>query len=193
MQIDLKGKRVCIFGLQGSGKSNLAALILKQYGQSALIYDTLAEYKDELEYWRYVPKNRGDQAELSAIVRLALKTRRWRMIVIDEANRYCPSKPAPLPQAISDLNDWCRHKQYDIIPVYIARRPVQLNQDLTELASHLFIFNLAGKNDVQYLNDLKAGLGDAAQGLKQYHFIVVNERREYQVLKPITKQDMLSH
>jgi len=103
--------------------------------------------------------------------------------LIDEANRYCPSKPATLPRAIADLNDYRAH--YGLATVYIARRPVQLNQDLTDLANYLFIFRLTGKHDIDYLNDLANGIGDAVAALEPYHYILVNPDRSYSVLSPV--------
>lgn len=182
--LDLNSKGFCIFGLPDSGKSTLANFILNQYGAGAFIYDTLGEYADS-PYDSYCPADRYDPAELEAVTRNILACRRYSLFIIDEANRFCPSKPAPLPQAIADLNDWRAH--YELGVGYIARRPVQLNQDLTELSHYLFIFNLKGKNDIQYLNDLSAGLGDAVFDLAAYHYVVMYPDRSYELYSPVPK------
>ena len=184
--LDLTGKGFCIFGLPDSGKSTLANKILKDYRGSAFVYDTLTEY-DEEPYDSYIPEDRYDPAELEGITRNILASRRYSLFVIDEANRFCPSKPAPLPQAIADINDWRAH--YEIGVGYIARRPVQLNQDLTELAHYLFIFNLKGKNDIQYLNDFSVGLGDAVFEIPAYHFMVVSPDRSYELYAPVPRSN----
>jgi DNA helicase HerA-like ATPase len=180
MELDLANKAFCIFGLPDSGKSTLANYILTQYGAVAFVYDTLHEFPGE-PFDSYTPRGRYNSAELGAVIRVAMK--HYKMIIIDEANRFCPAKPAPLPQTIADLNDWRAH--YGLAVGYIARRPVQLNQDLTELSHYLFIFNLKGKNDIQYLNDLAGGLGDAVSQLAQYHFMIVDPMRNYQVSPPV--------
>jgi len=180
--IDLVNKSACLFGLPDSGKSTLANFILTQYGASALVYDTLNEFADT-PYDRYVPIDRNDTAELERVTRAVLKSRRYRIFAIDETNRHCPSKPAPLPQAIADLNDFRAH--YRLGTIYIARRPVQLNQDLTELAHYLFIFSLTGKNDVDYLNNVAQGLGDTVRTLQPYHFVTVYPDRRYKVTNPV--------
>ncbi|TRZ50593.1 MAG: hypothetical protein D4S01_06425 [Dehalococcoidia bacterium] len=180
--LNLENKAFQIFGLPDSGKSTLANFILNQYGKSAFVYDTLAEFSDE-PYDSYVPKNRGSVAELEQVIRNAMACRRYKLIYIDELNRFCPSKPAPLPQAIADINDWRAH--YGLVFGGAARRPVQLNQDLTELAHYLFIFKLTGKNDIQYLNDMSEGLGDLVKALAPYHFVVLNPGRDYQVYSPV--------
>jgi len=180
--LDLKGKGACIFGLPDGGKSTLANYCLHSYGARAFIYDTLAEYPAD-PFDSYVPNDRYDAAELETVTRNVLASRRYDLFIIDEANRYCPSKPAPLPQAIADINDWRAH--YGIGVVYIARRPVQLNQDLTELAELLFIFRLDGKNDISYLNDVSRGLGDAVLELNPYYFIVKSPGKDFEVYQPV--------
>ncbi len=170
--LELSNKGTALFGLPDSGKSTLANYILTRFGSQGFIYDTLNEFNAE-PYDSYSPKNRNSIPELESIIRPVFNSLRYRLIVIDETNRYCPSKPAPLPQAIADLNDWRAH--FNVGVIYIARRPVQLNQDLTELAHFVICFHLDGVNDVRYLNDLKNGLGDAVSGLKRYHFVVYDK------------------
>ena len=182
--LNLKSKSACIFGLPDSGKSTLANFIASRYGTAAFIYDTLHEYP-ETPFDCYVPKNRQSVTELEAVIRRVLASRRYSLFLIDETNRFCPSKPAPLPPAVADLNDFRAH--YELSVIYIARRPVQLNQDLTELAHYLFIFKLTGKNDIQYLNDLASGLGDAVSTLKPYHFVVVFPDRTFAVFNPVKR------
>jgi len=184
--IDLTRKTWALFGYKKSGKSTLAQFIADSYGPSCLYYDTLHEVAAEAAFHSYCPADRHSIAELENIVELVRTTKRYRMFIIDEANRYCKPKPTPLSQGIADMNDWCRHPQYNLSVGYIARRPVQLNQDLTEIADHLMIFQLGGKNDIQYLNDLRDGLGDEVKDLPQYHFALVYPDRTWEVMAPIS-------
>ena len=184
MTLDLKGKSFCIFGLPDSGKSTLANYLLHSFGKYSFVYDTLAEFADK-PYDAYSPKGRYSLDEFSATIRAVINQRRYKLILIDESNRFCPSKPAPLPQVIADLNDWRAHWQMSA--GFICRRPVQLNQDLTELASYLFIFSLRGKNDIAYLNDISRGLGDVCVKLPPYHFAVVHPNRNYEIFYPVDK------
>ena len=181
--LDLLNKSFCVFGLPDSGKSTLVAFILSQFGAQAFVYDTLNEYPGE-PFDSYSPQDRTNTAELEKVIRAAMTCGKYSLIVIDEANRYCPSKPAPLPDAVNDLNDWRAH--YGLAAGYIARRPVQLNQDLTELSHFVICFGLDGNNDIRYLNDLKAGFGDTVQSLAKYHFAVYSkEDREVTVYEPV--------
>lgn len=184
----------CIFGLKGSGKSTLVDYILRQYGPQALLYDTLHEAPQDAPYDFIRPKHRYNLAELEAVIGplRTTKQNRYKLFMIDETNRFAPSKPAPLPSALADLNDQNRH--YHLAVGYVARRPSQLNQDLTELATYLFLFHLAGRNDVKFLNNLATNLGDTVANLPEYHFVLVPPRRsEFQVMKPITPDKSFLH
>ena len=181
--IDLHNKTFVMFGLRGSGKTVLANKIASSFRSKALVYDTLNEVPEDSKYTSYTPKVKGSVAELELVIKSMVESKLYRAFIIDEANRYCPSKPSPLPKEVADLNDQCRH--YGIAVGYIARRPTQLNQDITELAEYLFIFHLKGKSDIQYLNDLSEGLGTVVLNSPPYHFVLVNPDRSFKLYRPI--------
>ena len=185
-EIDLDCKGVCIFGLPDGGKSTLARSIARTYGAQCFVYDTLHEYPPDA-YDHYRPAGRYDVPEYERTIRGAMTSGRYKMLIIDESNRFNPSKPKPLPQATADLNDWRSH--YGLATVHICRLPVQLNQDLTELAHYLFIFKMPGKNSIAYLNDSAVGLGDAASALLPYHFLIVFPDRHFEVCAPVPKDN----
>jgi len=187
MNVDLVRKTFCLFGLRGTGKSTLANHIAEQYKGKALVYDTLHEAPAAAKYYTYCPVNRNDPGELERVIALVKDNRQFSLLMIDEANRFCPSKPAPLPGQVADLNDQCRH--YGMSVGYIARRPSQLNQDLTELSDYLFVFRLTGVRDIKYLNEISAGLGDSVLGLKGYQFVLVLPDRSFRVQNPIAASD----
>ena len=184
LDIDLTGKRVCIFGLQGSGKTNRLKALLEGK-DDYIIYDPLHEY---VGFNRYKPQHRSyseeSQAELNNFIekRIIPNETRPAFFMIDEANRYCPNK-RPLPDMVEDLNDFNRH--YGLALGFIARRPVQLNTDLVELAHYLIIYNLTGKNDYQYLESLSNGLGDAVKSLPEWHYVLVDPQRNYKICSPV--------
>lgn len=182
--INLTGKRLCIFGLPGSGKTNFTKSLLSTT-KKALIYDTLHEYKG---YDRYLPKYRDyseeSQEELNAFIRKYVTTKKGRpqFFIIDEANRYCPNRK-PLPDQIGELNDFNRH--FRLATGYISRRPTQLNTDLVELAHYLVFFRLVGKNDFQYMESISEGLGDAVRALEPFHYVLVDESRNFKTCPPV--------
>lgn len=186
MDINLTRKTWAIFGYKESGKSILAKTIAAKYGAKCLYYDTLHEAPPEAPFHSYQPKNRQNIGELESIIKLVKNGKMYRMFIIDEANRFCPPKPRILPDGIADMNDWCRHPQYNLSVGYIARRLVQINTDLTEIADYLFVFQLGGKNDIRYLNDLRSGLGDVVLNLPLHHFALVYPDRTWRVFNPVT-------
>jgi len=185
MKLKLARKTWAALGYKGGGKSMLAKTIGETYAAKCLYYDTLHEVPPNASFHSYPPKNRYNVAELEAVIALLKANKAYRLFIIEEANRFCQPKPKPLPQGVADLNDWCRHPQYNMSVGYIARRPVQINTDLIELCDYLFIFQLGGKNDVQYLNDLRRGLGDVVLNLPPYHFVIVNPNRTWEVMSPV--------
>jgi len=191
--IDLTGKAFCEFGLRGTGKSTLADLILESYNDKALYYDTVWEAPKDADFDIYRPKNRYSVFEFETVIRAIVPQNinqlpKYRLFIVDEANRFCPSKPAHLPDAVADLNDQCRH--YLMTVGYIARRPSQLNQDLTELADYLFIFKLTGKNDITYLNNLVTNLGETVLSLGEYEFVIVYPDRTYSISQPVKPSEL---
>ncbi len=192
--IDLKRKIWIAFGVRGSGKSTLSNHIARANGPKTLYYDTVHEVPDAVNYHTYRPRVKygvGAVEELTEVIKLILGGKSgYTQMVIDEASRFCPSKPAPLPQAVAEINDLCRHmKGPDGFSVgFIARRPVTLNQDLTELADYLFIYRLVGRNDVAFLNDTADGLGDAVKALPLHppgYFYLVRPDRSYSLMRPV--------
>jgi hypothetical protein len=182
--MDLKGRRFALLGLQGSGKTVNAKWILKHYPRH-LVYDPLKEY---VGFNRYLPDYREYSLEALAEINTAIqklvfdKQGQLDLFVIDEANRYCPTR-RPLPETVGQINDFNRHMNLGF--GVIARRPVQLNTDLIELAHDLFIYRLKGKNDIAYLDELVDGLGAAVLSLKPYYFVHVNEFRDFEVCEPV--------
>jgi len=181
VNINLTGKRLCVFGLPGSGKTNFTKVLLAST-KKALIYDTLPEYKG---FDRYLPKYRDyseeSQDELNAFIRkyVTVKQKRPQFFIIDKADRYCPNRQ-PLPDQVDELNDF--NRRFRLATGYIFRRPTQLNIDLVELAHYLAFFRLVGKNDYQYMEAISEKAGDAVRALESYQYVLVDESG---TLKPV--------
>lgn len=186
----MSDKRFAMFGLQGSGKTNLAKHLLRSQ-PAHLVFDVKNEYQG---LNRYKVRYRDEKGipELEAVIdKLVVPTELIKLFVIDEANRYLRPKPIPLPPAVLNLNDFSRRlppTNKALSFGCIARRPVQLHTDITELAHYLFIFNLKGNNDIRYLNELVHGLGDVVATLDEYHFVILAPNRTYQIHEPVPLQ-----
>ena len=178
--IDIRGKRVVIFGNNLSGKSVLAKFICSR-SHPNFVWDYHNEY-DKVNDFRYLPnfKDNYDNmiAELDMVINNLVipsaKEGRISSFIFDESSQYCLPKPSRLPQSIRELNDNYRHYN-NMGLVFIARRPTQLNQDITELAHYKIFFRLAGRNDAQYEENIEKGLADRIYNLQPYHFIVLDE------------------
>lgn len=185
---DISNKRFVILGLQGSGKTVLARFFLKTI-KNSIVYDVHHEYNGFNRYLaehRQVDrraKNDPGIIELNTFVKIVVQeSGNIRLFILDEANRFCPNK-YPLPASILGLNDDNRHDR--IAFGTVARRAAQLHTDLVELAHYMFIFRLAGKNDIQYLEDVAVGLGETVKGLEDFHFVIVDPNRRFKVHEPM--------
>lgn len=170
---------VCIFGLRGSGKSQLAKAMLRTT-PSHIVYDPLAEYAG---FRRYTPNDNQSKAELSEFIMGTVIPNKPDLFVIDEGNTYIEPKPTRLPEGVKYLNDFSRH--YGIAVVVIARRPSQFHSDIVELSDLLMVFKLPGPQDVRALNLRTPGLGDTVRTLDKYHFVISRPEGEFWTHSPL--------
>ena len=197
--MDLASKGWCVFGLRGSGKSWFVKSVLESTPDH-LIYDPL---KEHVGYNKYTATDRTSIDELCTVIdgpvvkgvkvtednKAMFPTRRvgetWKpeLFVIDECNRYVFPHPTRMPQQVADLVDYGRH--WNLSFGVVARRPVQFNSTLVELADHVFFFQLPGKNDHAYLESLHSGLGDTVRALPPHHFVAFSHGTEITVHAPI--------
>lgn len=179
--LNLKGRRFCVLGLQGSGKTINCKYLLSHYPRH-LVYDPLHEYNS---FNRYKAKYRSYTLraleELNTVIKKLVIGKR-DLFIIDEANRYCPNKRT-LPDQVGYLNDFNRHLGLGF--GVVARRPAQLNTDLISLAHDLFIYRLVGARDIQRLEEEASGMGEMVKGLEKYHFVHADELRNYRVCPPV--------
>lgn len=181
--IDLRNRRAVIFGLQGSGKTELAKHILRSTPDH-LVYDTIGQTNSDFaDFRRYVPRDRNTPGELSTVVEKVVIPYKPKLFVVDEANKFVQPKPRPLPPGIADLNDLSRH--WDVAWILIARRPTQFHTDVTELAHYIFAFQLPGKNDRRFFDNISPGLGNVVASLPRYHFVVISANKDYYIHAPV--------
>ena len=193
-------KRITIVGLQGSGKTQLAKKMIRdkvRKNKKVLVFDILGEYVKDKSLGNidvFIPQDRIEPLlEIDTVLKNYVvepyiydKKKNYSLIVFDEASRYFINK-LKLPSNMGFINDMARHIELDII--CIARRFTQLNTDIVELSHYLYIFNQAGINDIKRLNELSIGLGDTVLTLNKYHYIEVNQFRQYSIKKPIKIMD----
>lgn len=189
--MELAAKRFAIIGPQGCGKTVLAHYLARQF-PTALIIDPLDEYGDMPEgtHRHYLPKNLhysdASNEEVNQIIGRYVTNgpyaRKVDLWLVDEASRYFPHS-RPLPSRVGWLNDTIRHT--GMAWGIVARRLVQLNVDLIELAHYLFLFRMTGKNDLAYADNLSTGLADIIRELPEYHFVSRDPMGNIRVHEPI--------
>lgn len=184
--------RNCIVGLQGSGKTQLSKKIAREFlskKQKVLIIDLMKEYNLKgADIYRPVD-NVNPVDEVSTIIQNYIinpfeenSSQPYRLVIFDESSRYFNNKLS-LPKPMGYINDFARHLKINVITV--ARRFTQINTDLVELSHNLYIFNQSGLNDIKRLDELSIGLGNTVLNLKPYHYVYVNQTRQYEIKNPI--------
>jgi DNA helicase HerA-like ATPase len=191
-ELNLLGQHTVICGLKGAGKSNFLQWLLKEHDayQNSLVYDMCREH-DSLN--RYLPEHRNGKearAEAGEVVDRFVtgndRGLRPDLLVLEEATRYAPNGGGA-PDQIMDLVDLARH--YDTGILAVCRRLAKLDTTLVELADHIIVFALKGKNDKKRLNNEAPGAGDAAAELEPYEFLVIDGTRNFEKHSPVPEMD----
>jgi len=187
MAINLKGKHWLTLGLKGSGKSNFNKWLLSQR-PNHFVFDPVKEYKG---YHRYMPNSaRGEEAvkELKAVTDQVVKANQSEIdyFYVDEVNRYV-SKRGQLDGPVGELVDLNRH--YDMGIGFTARLPQQVHTEIRELADYIFIFNLAGKASLEFLDDMAEDTRKAMDNMDKYQCVMLNPNREVQILDAVPNMD----
>tara|TARA_Y100000310_G_C20694789_1_gene824830 strand:- start:1174 stop:1749 length:576 start_codon:yes stop_codon:yes gene_type:complete len=189
MDLKLNGG-VCVFisGLKASGKTHLMRYLLSSEKQKdTMTVDTTKHEFDKFN--RYLPTNTQYSPEAITEINLFINKHvlpgGYKIFAIDEINNWCPNKKT-MPTSIQKINEEIRHIRPPLQAfIFSARRPTSINTDLLEIADYLIFFRLVGKNDIQRLNDIRDGLGEVVFNLKDYHFVVLNQRRDMKVFSPV--------
>lgn len=189
----LLGTHTMIFGKKKEGKSNFLQYALSQEKhRNALLYDVCREHEAMPDGIRYLPEYRNGEkarAELGGVIDRFVtgndRERRPDLLVMEEVSRLAPNGGGS-PDELYDVVDLNRH--YGMGVVGVARRPAQVETTLVELADHIVVFYVDGPNDIRKLNNLSDGLGDAANELDKYHYIVASGR-DWQEYKPVREMD----
>jgi hypothetical protein len=131
--------------------------------------DPNLEYKPTRNFvvFRLIDYENG-AAEVEKMVTYYLngKHKKPDVIICDESNVVFDKMR--LEPATKKLVNTLRHEKIDLI--LVARRPVDINITMSELARERYVFRVSGVNDIKRLNDISAGLGDNAARLEQHDY-----------------------
>ncbi len=187
MEVDLRKKIFCIFGLNMSGKSYFTKnAIIPKY--KCLVFDPNGEY-DQQTCDVYKPKSRsypGIAFENEKFLDWIKKNKgNCDLLIFDEADSIFPNKK-PLMSNMDSLKGRYRHPEWGELGIgFICRRPAQIFTDFPSLSHYIFSFGNKGAPDIQRLNAESEGLGDLVKTLSNYEYVIVNQDRTYRKMPPI--------
>lgn len=192
----LKGKKTCVFGIQGSGKTYFTQTAVASQFDNPLIF---VINKDDVEGWLqqphahvYLATNRLDvRLEFISFMKQAHK---WASegkidaIIIDEADLFFNTN-YDLDPASLDLVLNHRHigAKEGTALVLITRRPQDIPTKIVESSYYLFMFKLEGANAVQRFKEIDPSIPPMIDKLDyaKHNFVVKELGKEPYVHKPI--------
>lgn len=179
--------KICVItGLPGSGKSHLLKekIIpeLRKHSKKIICVDPNCEYKPSRGFMVYrIQDYDNAEEEFETMIRYYMTDPEGRKkkpdcIIVDESNVVF--NKLTLPPYTKKLVNTLRHEKIDL--VVVARRPVDVNITMSELARERYVFRVSGVNDIKRLNDIMTGLGDEALnlGVHDYFHIVDDHKKE---------------
>lgn len=167
--INLKNTKICLYGIQGSGKTYFAEKRIVKTFRHPIIYlmhqdefqnchpnaeiispknedGTLDASTQTLNKWAKMIKERANKGEVDAFI-------------IDESDLFIPKDFRQI-QKYSQLHDLIiNHRHYGLAMVFITRRPQELPTVIVEQSEHTFIFAIDGKNVREHLSKLHKDMG----------------------------------
>ena len=177
--------KICVItGLPGSGKSHLLKekIIpeLRKNSRKIICVDPNCEYKPARGFMVYrIQDYDNAEEEFETMIRYYMTDPEGRKkkpdcIIVDESNVVF--NKLTLPPYTKKLVNTLRHEKIDLIVV--ARRPVDVNITMSELARERYVFRVSGVNDIKRLNDIMQGLGDEALNLGVHDYFHIIDDHE---------------
>jgi len=173
---------IVIAGMKGCGKTTVARHILAKIPRKR-IWDPLGQYVD---LGSYKPKSGhfGTIEEFSFFIEQCLKEKNV-FIAVEECEQFAGHGK----QLDELLNVITMGRNFGCGYMLITRRPVGANVTAFELADHVLIFRLRGRNDrrfvEEFLSDEYADLAAEICHLQKYEFVYVNPDNVAKKMPPI--------
>lgn len=182
--------KICVItGLPGSGKSHLLKekIIpeLRKQSKKIICVDPNCEYKPSRGFMVYrIQDYDNAEEEFETMIRYYMTDPEGRKkkpdcIIVDESNVVF--QKLSLPPYTKKLVNTLRHEKIDL--VVVARRPVDVNITMSELARERYVFRVSGVNDIKRLNDIMTGLGDEALNLGVHDYFHIVDDHKKQLVK----------
>lgn len=193
--IDVKAHKVCVFGIQESGKTYFSQHGLAEQFDNPLIF---VMNKDDMDGWLqiehshvYLTTNRLNVgAEFKDFM---VKAHKWAMegkidaIFIDEADMFFNSN-YDLDPILLDFVLNHRHLGTDgVALVFMTRRPQDIPTKIVESSKYLFIFKIEGANAIKRFNEINPEIVPLIEELQfgKFDFVVKEIGQSPYIHKPI--------
>jgi len=174
---------VLIFGKRGSGKSELAKILI-QVPKRLFIYDTIGEYtsgviitdlKQLNEYWPKIHRSNfriiyqpvDPEGDFDSICRVVASCEDLTFVV-EELDRF--ARPLAMSLAFKEIVQRGRHHRVELIG--ITQRPHGIDKLLTSQSKQMFIFNTTEPRDIDYFKDVVGyEVVKKIAALEQYQYV----------------------
>ena len=152
--IDVQNKKLCIFGIQCSGKTELAKHIIRHF-QKPMIYEVNPDMRNTNAYiYRPTSLTLDELDEFCLKVKKLAKLGKINLFVLDEADMFFRSNFDLMPK----MNDLIiNHRHYNLSLLFVSRRPQDIPSKIIESSHHIFVFSIDGVNAIEKLSKLHKG------------------------------------
>lgn len=190
--IDLKNQKTCIFGLQGSGKTQFAMAKYKEFKKPIVFCINDDDAKD----WAKLPKvfiykadYRQIKAEMDFFIRRCRDLAREGKIdciIIDEADMFFQTN-WDINDAMNDIVLNHRHMGKGVALWLISRRPQDIPTKICESSKHLIIYKLEGANALKKFDEIHPGIRPLIEQLNYegYEFVYKQIGKEPKLCQPV--------
>ncbi len=144
-----KNTKICIVGIQGSGKTELAKFIASRFKNSLWFLvnlDDIVGMPSNVETIMAEEKTIQELNRLCKVVIELAKQDKINCFVIDEADMFL-NRFKPLPKYLNDLV--INHRHYGLALIFITRRPQDIHAKIVESSHHLFIFAMPNSDNIE--------------------------------------------
>lgn len=100
-------------------------------------------------------------------------------IVIDEVQNF--ARHNYIPRYFREVLLTGRHQNLGLIAC--SQRPANVHKDILANSHHIFCSNVSEANDLNYLKSMLGSAADRLRGLKQFHFLHVQDGQAPSVIK----------
>lgn len=178
--VDLRKHKTCIFGIQGSGKTEFIKKAYQQFkAPIVFVVNKNDDWHTLKNIYVYQAENRLNVKEEFEF--FISQSRKWALenkidaIIIDEADLFFNSNWDIKPELL-DLVLNHRHIGSGIALIFLTRRPQDIPTKIVESSKYLIIFKLEGYNAIQRFKEIDERIPPLIEKISfQKHNFVVKQ------------------